>query len=201
MSDNNQYNPDLVPQDVPEPTPAKKNNGPVMAVLSVLGLIIILSLAVMIFYFLLSPASIKDFGDKTPTLNAQETALQSLAEQTAEAIICQQTRDQAMMLTQAALPTDTPVPAETTAESDKGLAVDGVSRTQTVAALLTQAAQGTPVAGSVQVTNTAQSAQPTATALPDSGFADNVGLPGLLGVAVLLLLAIFGIRRLRLNRQ
>jgi len=211
MSEYNQYNPDPLP---PEATPEKKNNRPVMAVLSVLGLIIILSLAVMIFFFLLSPTSVKDLQGQTPTtLNAQETALQSAAEQTAEAIICQQTRDQAMMLTEAALPTDTPVPAETSAEisagatteatagGDKGPISDGTLRTQTVAALLTQAAQGTPVAESTQEITNTQSAQPTATALPDSGFADDVGLPGLFGVGILLLVAIFGIRRLRLNMR
>ena len=116
MSEYNPYNPDPLPPQVPEPTPEKKNNRPVMAVLSVLGLIIILSLAVMIFFFLLSPTSIKDLVGQTPTtINVQETALQSAAEQTADAIICQQTRDQAMVLTEAALPTDTPVPAEISA--------------------------------------------------------------------------------------
>lgn len=63
-----------------------------------------------------------------------------------------------------------------------------LSRTQTVAALLTQAAQGLPT----------QAAAPgTTTALPTTGFADEVGLPGMLGLAVLLVGVIFLARRLR----
>jgi LPXTG-motif cell wall-anchored protein len=54
-----------------------------------------------------------------------------------------------------------------------------------VAALITQgaAAAKTPVV--------------TSTALPQTGFAEDVGLPGLLGVAVVLVVVIFLTRRLR----
>jgi LPXTG-motif cell wall-anchored protein len=40
--------------------------------------------------------------------------------------------------------------------------------------------------------------QPTATALPSTGFADEVGLPGLLGMAAIMLVVIFLARRVRL---
>lgn len=40
--------------------------------------------------------------------------------------------------------------------------------------------------------------QPTATALPTTGFADEVGLPGLLAMAAVLLIVIFLARRMRL---
>jgi LPXTG-motif cell wall-anchored protein len=84
--------------------------------------------------------------------------------------------------TDTPLPSDTPTPAA-------AIAQDLTARTQTVAALLTQAAGGGTVA----------SATPggTPTALPTTGFADEVGLPGLIGLAVVLLAVIFLARRLR----
>ena len=59
-------------------------------------------------------------------------------------------------------------------------------RTATVAALLTQAAQTTQTV-----------VVPTATNLPDTGFADEVGIPVMMGMAVLLVAVIFIARRLR----
>ncbi len=70
-------------------------------------------------------------------------------------------------------PTNTPVLNEPTEDP----------RTATVAALLTMQAAGTTT--------------PTATALPDTGFADDVGIPGLFGLAGALLLVIILARRLR----
>jgi LPXTG-motif cell wall-anchored protein len=60
-------------------------------------------------------------------------------------------------------------------------------RTATVSALLTQAAQA-------QLTGTSM---PTSTALPKTGFAEDVGIPSLLGLAVLLIVVIFLVRRMR----
>jgi len=88
--------------------------------------------------------------------------------------------------------TDTPVPTDTSAAStpQAAIAQDLTARTQTVAALLTQAAGG-------GVLTTTPGATPTA--LPTTGFADEVGLPGLIGLAVLLLAVIFLARRLRIG--
>jgi LPXTG-motif cell wall-anchored protein len=76
-------------------------------------------------------------------------------------------------------PSPTPVLAQPTAASPT------IDRTGTVAALLTEAA-----AGKLTIT-------PTASGLPDTGFADNVGVPGLFGLALVLLAVIFLARRLR----
>ncbi|NMB89552.1 MAG: hypothetical protein GYA17_14430, partial [Chloroflexi bacterium] len=88
------------------------------------------------------------------------------------------------------VPTDTPEPTQELEAAAVG--GDLAARTQTVAALLTQAAQaGGGVPGGTQ--------QVTPTALPTAGFADEVGLPGLLGLSVLLVGVIFLVRRLRLS--
>jgi cbb3-type cytochrome oxidase subunit 3 len=63
----------------------------------------------------------------------------------------------------------------------------------------------TPTADSVQATQdaldtvvaAAQTQNPTVTQLPTSGFADEVGAPGLLAMAVVLIVVIFLVRRLR----
>ncbi|MFQ5921217.1 MAG: hypothetical protein ACE5M4_00090 [Anaerolineales bacterium] len=77
------------------------------------------------------------------------------------------------------LPTDTPTPF-TTLPTVAPL-------TATAAARLTQTAEA--IAGGA--------GSPTPTALPVTGFADDVGLPGLAGLAALFLAAIFFSRRLR----
>ena len=82
---------------------------------------------------------------------------------------------------EGAIPTPTPVVVVAT--PTKVTTFD--PRTATVAALLTQAAINT------------QTVVPTSTALPQTGFADEVGLPAMLILAVLLIAVIFIARRLR----
>jgi LPXTG-motif cell wall-anchored protein len=66
-----------------------------------------------------------------------------------------------------------------------------VNRTGTVPALLTQSA--------AQTKTMAVNLTATATRLPKTGFAEDVGLPGLFGLAVGLLIVIVLVRRLRLS--
>ncbi len=79
----------------------------------------------------------------------------------------------------------TPVPPQ--------MAVDINNRTATVAAFLTQAASG-----GQSLTLTPQT---TSTKLPDTGFADEVGLPGLIGLAFALVAVIFIARRIRFSSR
>jgi LPXTG-motif cell wall-anchored protein len=66
------------------------------------------------------------------------------------------------------------------------------ARTATVQVLLTQAAlSGQAVATGTLVPGT------TATALPKTGFAEDAGIPGLLGLTALLLVVILLARRMR----
>jgi hypothetical protein len=117
--------------------------------------------------------------------------------------------------------TNTPVVAKPTftdtVSPDEPTATFADARTATVAALLTQAAVGnqqtltvqaatldtTPGAsggGSTGGTNqTVVAGAGTSTALPATGFADDVGLPGMFGLAMALVLVIMIARRLRLS--
>lgn len=85
---------------------------------------------------------------------------------------------------------------------DGAKAVSTQDLTATIAVVQTQSASGSKdVSGVLTVeeamTSTAISAA-TATALPKTGFADEVGLPVMLGAAALLLVVIFVTRRLRM---
>jgi hypothetical protein len=127
----------------------------------------------------------------------QTEAAQIQAQNTATALSLQQT-DEASRWTPTSPPTSTEPPATATPTSTSVVvtatrrateALDETAesdpRTATVAALLTQAAEA-------QLT-----VFPTSTLLPTSGFADEVGLPGLMGIGVLLVVVIFLARRLR----
>jgi LPXTG-motif cell wall-anchored protein len=96
------------------------------------------------------------------------------------------------------IPTNTPTATQVpetegpTETAEGGPTAD--PRTATVRALLTQAAQAQTQQAEAILTVTAT---PTSTALPDTGFADDVGIPTLLGMTALLIMVIFVARRLR----
>jgi LPXTG-motif cell wall-anchored protein len=81
-------------------------------------------------------------------------------------------------------PTNSPTPVVAVPTITSAAAL-GDPRTATVSALLTQAAIVT------------RTVIPTSTALPSTGFVEDVGVPGLLGMAALLIAVIFLARRLR----
>jgi LPXTG-motif cell wall-anchored protein len=94
------------------------------------------------------------------------------------------------------MPSATKAATQQAAAAADGIGGDLNSRTQTVAALLTQAAGGT--------TNTTPGAGASAggltpTTLPTTGFVEEVGLPGMLGLSILLVAVIFFVRRMRLS--
>jgi hypothetical protein len=127
------------------------------------------------------------------TNEAQATAIALSASQTASA--------PRAISTSIATRQPTVVPTNTTAPTNTPVIVLGPTKSPTIDivvatrdALLTQAAQpsGTPI----QSTSVA-SAQPTTTALPTTGIADELGTPGLIAAAFVLVLIIFLMRRLR----
>ena len=167
------------------PPPEESGNRTFIIVAGILGAITLLALVcIAIYAFVLLPRQRAQREDEIARLNAQNTQV---------ALAITQTSDAAMM-PEAEPATDTPEPAEPTSTSTPVVAVPTNtpvttsvdSRTATVAALLTQAAIVT------------QTVIPTSTALPTTGFVEDVGVPGLLGIAVLLIAVIFLARRLRM---
>ena len=172
------------------------SNRTFMLVIGILGAIFLIALIVLAVYALfIMPQRNAAQQEQAAQINAQNTAT---AYAVTEMALFQ---EQALTGTTVALanlepsptsvvvfPTNTPTPllavAAESEETQEAIGGDLYARTQTVAALLTQAASG---------------GQTTTTALPTTGFADDVGLPGLLGLAILLIGVIFLARRLRMS--
>lgn len=180
---------DLGVEDVTPPE--APSNRPFFVVAGILGAITLLAVACIAVYALwYLPQQNKKEQAQLAEINAQNTAI-------AESLISTQV---ASAYTETPTPTEvvveptatsTPVVVEET-EVVATVAATQDPRTATVAALLTQAAQA-------QATSAATSAVvATSTALPTTGFADEVGIPGLFGMAVVLLVVIFLARRLRM---
>lgn len=183
------------------PTPEPKNRS-FMVIVGILGAVIVLAIvATAVFALFILPGRNADQAHLAAKLNAQNTAV--VMQATSGALT-------AMVPTNTPLPppTDTPTPEPTftpTATSAPatatpelgtggGLTGDAVM-TATVSALLTQAAGGKPGAGAVEGGPTVVS-----TALPTTGFADGLGIPGLIGMGVLFVALILVARQARAAR-
>lgn len=179
-------NMDLGPEEpMEEETPPEDSgNRTFFLVAGIIGAIMLLALICLALYALvLAPRQRTQQAEQTAqvaqvaTVNAQNTQVAIAAGQTAEAGKIVATATQVIPAADA---TQTPVGIEPTQAG-----AQAVDRTATVAALLTEAAAGK------------LTASPTASSLPDTGFAEDIGLPMLVGLAFVLIVVIFLARRLR----
>jgi hypothetical protein len=172
-----------------EPPPAETSNRSFLIVAGILGAIMLMSLLVLaVFAFTrVVPLQRQRAAETAQAIAFHSTEVARSVGATSIAKAWTATFTPTEPATATPLPpTNTPVvvvQATSTATSGPD------PRTATVAALLTQAAA-------------AQTSVPTAvitpSELPQGGFADEVGVPGLLGLALLLVGVIFVTRRLRL---
>lgn len=175
-------------------------NRPFMIAIGVLGAVVVLAIIGMIIFVLLNrPPTSTELQEQAAAINAQNTAIALIASQTAEFNQQQATQKAAPSSTPIAKATNTPVIAVATATptSDRQATsvaggIDPAARTATVAAFQTQAAAALLGTGTPSGT-----AQAGTTELPETGFFDEVGLPGLVGAAVTLIIIIILARRLR----
>jgi hypothetical protein len=149
----------------------------IAAVLGGITLIALLCTAVYAFVYL--PRTRAERENAAATAYAQETLLAYESTQAAMAPTATNTKPAVDTTTKA---TPTPVLAEEEAAKTATPTIDAVQATQD--------ALDTVVAA-------AQTQKPTATKLPTSGFADEVGAPALLAMAIILVVVIFLVRRLR----
>jgi hypothetical protein len=168
--------------------PEESNNRTFLFIAGGLGILVLLGLCAVAGYFLLNRNS------------TQQTELTAQAQATLQqaTIVAGLTQNaERVALTQAAAvtatlpPTSTPVIAQASAT----LSPTPNPATATVGAAFTQIAQVATV--STVSTVTTGTVIATATALPNTGFADDVGLPGMFALAFALVIVIFLVRRLR----
>jgi len=175
--------------------------------LGILGGVFVLVTAVLVFLYLSRPR-----GGETADISATNAAIQTANAQTAVAATLTSAARVEVLPTDTPQASSTPAPAKpsptsvlaqptvtntaATPEPAKGLATptaNAQTQTQSAPAVLTQSARNT------QTQQAASNLTATATALPKTGFAEDVGLPALFGLALGLLLVIILVRRLRFS--
>jgi hypothetical protein len=158
--------------------PEESSNRTFLLIAGILGGLVFLGLLCIVgYFFFMNGANQGNTATAQAQATQQEATIQAGLTQTAAA----QGLTQAAAVTLTVPPTNTPVIAEATMTPSE----TPNPATATVAAAFTQIAVST------------QTIIPTSTALPNTGFADEVGAPGLILVAMALVAVIFLVRRLR----
>jgi type II secretory pathway pseudopilin PulG len=200
-SDNNMFN-DLEEEPTPEEpkAPSNRNFIIVVGVIAAIMVVAIIAMIFLVVFYL--PRVNANRLQQAALINAQNTATALAATQQSFAQSLALTPSATLVPTATQKPSPTPVvvfPTETPEPTVTETPLEAVGgggpldpRTQTVAALLTQAAGG----GVVSTTTTGGV---TPTTLPTTGFAEDVGLPGMLGLSILFVAVIVLVRRLRLS--
>jgi hypothetical protein len=180
--------------------PANRNFFIAIAVIGALFLLSLIGLAV--YGAVILPQQSEARRQQAADINAQNTATALALTQIAGQVVIVPSvtpnpTDPVVVQVASATPvlvfaTATEVPSQT----PEPLTEEMVARTETVAALLTQAAGGTAVVG-----GPAAEGSGSTTELPTAGFADDIGLPGMLGMSLLLVVMIFLVRRLRFTHR
>jgi hypothetical protein len=158
-----------------EPTPPEESsNRTFLIIAGVLGAIALMALVCIAVYALvLAPGRKNSQNSQRATLEAQGTAVQDIIDKTSTAA-----EMAAIIAAYTATPTNTSPPPTFTATASQ----TPVVLVPTTALVLAS-------------TFTARPSQ--ATSIPNTGFAEDIGLPAMLGMAVLLVVVIFLARRLR----
>jgi hypothetical protein len=167
-------NPDFDDANPPE----ESNNRTFLLVAGVLGSLVLLGLLCIVGYiFFRNSSNQQNEATVVAQATQQAATIQVGLTQTALA----QALTQTAAVTNTVPPTNTPVIAQATAT----LTATSNPATATLGAAFTQ------------IANSTQTIIPTSTALPNTGFADDVGAPGLILIAIVLIVVIFLVRRLR----
>ena len=167
------------------PDPDDSGNRTFYIVAGVIGGVMLLALIFLAIYALvIAPQQSSSRATQAAAIVAQNTQLAQAAIETGLAAKF------------TATPTRTTIPPTFTASPSPTLVIAAptqpqgqltptIDRTATVAALLTEAASGR------------ETPTQTPSSLPDTGFAEDVGIPAMVGLALLLVVIIFLARRLR----
>jgi hypothetical protein len=158
--------------------PEESSNRTFLLVASILGGLVFLGLLCIGGYL---------FVRNSSNQQTQATAEFQLTQQqvTIQVGVTQAARSQAQTQTAAVTNTVPPTSTPVIAEATSTFTATANPATVTLGAAFTQ------------IANSTQTIIPTSTALPNTGFADDVGAPGLILIAIALVVVIFLVRRLR----
>ena len=178
--------------------PEESSNRTFLVVAAVLGGIALIALACIATYALvLLPRSRNEQAARRATLEAQNTEVAVIIASTSTSAA-----ETAMAGSFTATPTLTPLAPTATATTNPTPVVVIEEVSPQAPTLSSEMATATALHSTLQANATLYAATLTAkplqpTAIPTTGFADEVGLPAMLGMAVLLVVVIFLARRLR----
>jgi hypothetical protein len=172
-----------------EPGGPTDNKTFIIAVAGLIGFLV-LAMALMAAYaFFVLPSKKRAQATQVAQINAQNTAIAQGLTATAAAALWTDTPTPTPILTPTPKPTSTAVASATPTPVVAQASPTPVAAINATAFALT--------ATSIAATNAAAAASAQPTSLAQTGFADQVGLPGLVAVAALLIVVIFLARRLR----
>ncbi|MFM8322394.1 MAG: LPXTG cell wall anchor domain-containing protein [Chloroflexota bacterium] len=195
---------DTLNQDAPPPVEESSNRTFLIIAAALGGIALLALVCIAVYALVLLPRSRAGTVARQATLDAQQTEVEAIVQQTSTSAA-----ETAIVAAYTATPTNTPVPptptitltptpvvaqpsAPAAAAPDSGGApispddATATARYVTLEAIVTMNAMTATARGAVQPT-----------AMPQTGFADEVGLPVMLGLAVLLAAVIFLARKLR----
>jgi hypothetical protein len=158
--------------------PEESSNRTFLLVAGILGGLVFLGLLCIVGYFFFRNNSNQQ---NQLTVEAQATLQAATIQVGLTQTALAQGLTQTAAVTNTVPPTSTPVIAEATAT----VTATANPATATLGAAFTQ------------IANSTQTIIPTSTALPNTGFADDIGAPGLILIAIALVVVIFLVRRFR----
>jgi LPXTG-motif cell wall-anchored protein len=189
---------DNLEQPAEAPLAEESSNRTFLIIAAALGGIALIALVCIAVYALvLWPRAQSAQASRRATLEAQNTEVAVIIASTSTSAA-----ETAMAAQFTATPTQTSLAPTATATPSPTPVVAVPTATQPAPANMSENATATALHATLQANATLYAATLTAkplqpTAIPNTGFADDVGLPMMLGIAVLLVLVIFLARRLR----
>ncbi len=174
-----------------EPGGPGDNKTFLIAVAGLIGFLVLAMALMAVYAFFVLPSRKKAQATQVAQINAQNTAVAQGLTATAAAAKWTATP------TPSPVPTLTPTPAKTTPPPATLTPTPVVAQPSPTAAAAINATAFALTATSIALTSAAAAPSVQPTSLAQTGFADQVGLPGLLAVAALLIVVIFLARRLR----
>jgi hypothetical protein len=178
--------------------PEESSNRTFLIIAAALGGIALIALVCIAIYALvLYPRARNEQEARRATLEAQNTEVAEIIDRTSTAAA-----ETAIAAAFTSTPTRTPEPLPETATSSPTPVVVVEIASPQAPTMGPEMATATALHATLQANATLYAATLTAkplqpTAIPNTGFADDVGLPAMLGLAVLLVVVIFLARRLR----